>query len=298
MDRGSSYHGALIVSGYEQGMLEEFAELVAAAFEDFGHPVERCSLSDSRNARVTATHYAARLTLTPGPSAEPSLTRRAFDTIAPGHAGGPARQWRLKIEMQPADAARDDKDISELLLAVMLYRALHEFDTRMVEWLDPLTILATAEFLSAFGSIAPCLVQGDEADIYAVNGFGGSEGTVAPQSRRHPFPLLDAPEEETDVFYPEDALALAYRTAPVTEALPPVPYQPETGPSSIQRLAVWAMTGVIAFLSMPVALSVAAVNLLRGEDLRLNTQVLSLTGLLVMLHATGALESLAAELPL
>ena len=47
-----------------------------------------------------------------------------------------------------------------------------------------------------------------------------------------------------------------------------------------------------------MALSVAAVNLLRGEDLRLNTQVLSLTALVVTLHASGVLHSLAAELPL
>jgi hypothetical protein len=35
----------------------------------------------------------------------------------------------------------------------------------------------------------------------------------------------------------------------------------------------------------------AAVNLLKGEDFRLNTHVLSLTGLLVMLQSSGALAS-------
>lgn len=294
MDRGSRYHGALIVSGHEDGMLETFAEMVATAFEDFGHPVERCSLSDTRNARVTATHYAARLTLAPGPHAEPAAQRCRHD----GAATGPAKGWRLKIEMTPADPARDDQDISELLMAVMLYRALHEFDTRVVEWLDPLTILDHSEFLASFGSIAPCLVQADSTGFGAVPAYAGSEGTVAPLSRRHPFPLLEAPEEETDIFFPEDALALAYRSDDVTQPLPPVPYQPDSGPSSVQRLAVWAMTGMIGFLSAPVALSVAAVNLLRGEDLRLNTQVLSLTALVVTLHASGVLHSLAAELPL
>ena len=58
------------------------------------------------------------------------------------------------------------------------------------------------------------------------------------------------------------------------------------------------MTGMLAFLSGPVAVSMAAVNLIKGEDLRLNTHVLALTGFVSMVIGSGALEKVAHHLPL
>jgi len=58
------------------------------------------------------------------------------------------------------------------------------------------------------------------------------------------------------------------------------------------------MTGMMVFLSTPVAASMAAVNLIRGEDFRMNTQVLSLTGLLVSLQSSGALASAVSYIPM
>ena len=68
--------------------------------------------------------------------------------------------------------------------------------------------------------------------------------------------------------------------------------------NDIRRLATWGMTGVVTLMSGPVGLSMAAVNLARGEDFRLNTHVLSLTGLLVMLQSSGALAGAVSYLPL
>ena len=45
-------------------------------------------------------------------------------------------------------------------------------------------------------------------------------------------------------------------------------------PSNILGLTSWGMTGVVLAL---IAISMAAVNLIRGEDFRLNTQMLAFT---------------------
>jgi hypothetical protein len=95
----------------------------------------------------------------------------------------------------------------------------------------------------------------------------------------------------------EEALSLAYRVCPHPDVID-MPSKSDEAASDIRRLATWGMTGMLGFLSAPVALSMVAVNLARGEDFRLNTHVLSLTGLLVMLQSTGALANAVSYLPL
>ena len=106
---------------------------------------------------------------------------------------------------------------------------------------------------------------------------------------------------------PEESLRVLIEfTAPVNPD--PVEY---TGPGSpsfrgalvpaeeqndVRRLAVWGMTLMMAFLSAPVALLMAVVNLVRGEDLRINTHVLTITTLIFLAVPAGALELIAAQL--
>jgi hypothetical protein len=63
-----------------------------------------------------------------------------------------------------------------------------------------------------------------------------------------------------------------------------------TEESDVGRLAAWGMTGVVYTISAPVAISLAAVNLARGENIRLNTHALALTGGIAALHGSGMLD--------
>lgn len=72
----------------------------------------------------------------------------------------------------------------------------------------------------------------------------------------------------------------------------------EDRPSDILRLTSWGMTGAVASMSAPIALSLAAVNLIRGEDFRLNTQVLAYTVAIVALNSSGAFAGVASALGL
>ena len=46
----------------------------------------------------------------------------------------------------------------------MLYRMTEQFDVSMVEWLDPLTLLTTEQFLDAFSNISPGAVAPSHPD--------------------------------------------------------------------------------------------------------------------------------------
>jgi hypothetical protein len=66
----------------------------------------------------------------------------------------------------------------------------------------------------------------------------------------------------------------------------------------IERLGAWVLTGGAATICLPVAASLSVVNLLKGEDFRLNTQMLSLSGLGVVLNSNGAFAQVLAALPI
>lgn len=284
MSEQGRYHGGLVIFGQDHQMLDRFSRVVAATLEDYGHPVERNTLCDSATARVTATHYAVTLTLIKGAKAPDAPDKSdAIVLVGEYRARGQRaadRHMRLQLDIVAADPARDDPDISELLLVVMLYRMTGISDVRLVEWLDAKTTMSCEQFLDAFATLSPGLVRGqDDADTIANPRFAPIDDTAR---------IL---ESRAESHRRENAQAMADDTDAAGDG-------PVEQVSDIQRLAVWMMTGVIAFVSMPVAVSMAGVNLVRGEDFRLNTHVLALTAFLATLQSSGVLASAVARLPI
>ncbi|OWU81499.1 hypothetical protein [Phaeobacter sp. 22II1-1F12B] len=244
------YHGGLIAVGDEEALIAKFSRIVAETFEDYGHPVERVAYGAGPGASVTAAHY--RVDLIPVQELEHGMAGQRgliFQPFAKPHSHDTApehKQRRIQLAMYPVDPSRDDPDISELLLVVMLYRMISDCDVRMVEWLDPLSLLTAEEFLTAFAPVNPDPVE------YTGPGSPSFRGALVPTEE----------------------------------------------PNDVRRLAVWGMTLMMAFLSAPVALLMAVVNLVRGEDLRVNTHVLTITTLIFMAVPAGALDLIAAQLAL
>lgn len=289
MTNTGRYHGGLVFFGNPEHALDRFTRIVTATLEDYGHPVERQSILDRSNARVIASHYMVKLTMNDAP-----------DAIYELKMDGKSLQ-RLEISLCPVSAGQDDRDISELMLVVMLYRMVDVFATRSIEWLDPTTVLSLSQFLEAFTNVSPRRVRGrqeifdaGDAPFNSVadteNRLGNKYETMLGHSPHDgESGLIDLSQEET--------LALAYRFCRRPDKTD-APASPEEAQNDIRRLATWGLTGMVAFLSAPVALSMAAVNLIKGEDFRLNTNVLSLTGLVFMLQSTGAMASAMSYLPL
>ncbi|WP_299076176.1 hypothetical protein [uncultured Ruegeria sp.] len=300
MARKNSYHGGLQFDGDTEGAIERFGTIVAATLEDYGHLVERKALLSETEASIVSSQYMVRLSLDTDTGDEEDRYERmdraaGLKTIVRPYVSSPRN--RMAITVTPVSPLMDDAEVSELMLVVILYRMVDICSTRRVEWLSPHTVLTIEQFMSAFDTLAPSR-QRDRKQIFrSVTGqFAGLdiadpdiEDTDTPETAPRPIQLSD-----------EQLLSIAFRTeeqepAAVDTHATTEEDDPER-PSDVLRLSSWCVTGVIASVSTPIAMSMAAVNLIRGEDFRLNTQVLVFTVAIVALNASNAFADVAVVL--
>lgn len=289
------YHGGLQFDGDTNGEIERFGHIVVATLEDYGHLVERKTLLSQTEASIVSSQYLVRLTLE---SEKPDTDDRygrldraaGLKTIVRQPRTRPRN--RLVISISPVSGLLDDTEISELMLVVMLYRMVDICSTQRVEWLTPQTVLTIEQFMSAFGSLMPRKQRNRRQAFESVSGqFAGleTEDRNTPEVIQAPIKAT-RPIQLTD----EQLLSIAFRSEadtavenPTTEGIK------DERPSDALRLSSWALTGVVASMSAPIALSMAAVNLIRGEDFRLNTQVMVFTVAIVSLSSSGAFAGVA-----
>ena len=295
MSSKRSYHGGLQFNGKPDGALDRSCNVVATTLQDYGHLVERKTMLGPSEASIVTSQYLIRLTLESNDDGSYDRYERldqaaGLKTSVRNGASRPRN--RLAILITPVSGLLDDSELSELMMVVILYRMVDICTTQRVEWLSPNTVLTVEQFMSAFDSITPRKPRNQKQIFEAVSGpFAGVDlpdlnGTEQPESKARPIRLSD-----------EQLLSIAFRTDP--EPTPQINEQEtdeDDRPSDILRLTSWGMTGALASISGPVALSMAAVNLIRGEDFRLNTQVLSLTTALFGLNATNAFAEVANAL--
>lgn len=303
MTQTGRYHGGLVFLGKDEGALDRFGRIVSATLEDYGHAVERQTLMNTHEARIVSSQYLVKLTLETGEVEDTRDTR--LDNIAGlnrrGRIATPQARNRLVIDLAPVAPEMDDRDVSELMLVVMLYRMVDIYSSESIEWLDADVSLTVDKFLGAFANVSPKRIKGRQQILFNKgNRFAPVEDTVSGLEMRYDQISASTPHRgETGLIEltDEEALTLAFRSDPhPAEVNAMTPEQ--RAENDIRRLTSWSMTGCLAFVSAPVAVSMAAINLIKGEDFRLNTQVLSLTSALVVLQSTGAMASVMSYLPM
>lgn len=302
MTSKSRYHGGLVFLGDDDRTLERFSQIVAATLQDYGHLVERRTVLSETEASVVSSQYLVQLSLETDASVLEDQNEGA------DRAGGIKKlarrpvlrgKKRLVITMSPVSELLDDNEISELMLVVMLYRMVDICTSLRVEWLSPNTVLTIEQFMSAFDTLTPGRQRGCKQIFASLSGpFSGPESdadeatpTEAPRTAPEVSTEGGRPIEVTD----QVLLTLAFREDEEPE---PELSGEDRLRRDLQRLSSWGMTGAVAFLCAPVAASMAAVNLIKGEDFRLNTHVLSYTAALVLLQSSGALADVTAALGL
>ncbi|SHE55792.1 hypothetical protein SAMN05444279_10454 [Ruegeria intermedia] len=291
-----SYHGGLQFQGDPDGALERFGEIAAATLEDYGHLVERKALLSATEASIVTSQYLVSLIVeTDDPETPPQCRRDQMAGLKAIIRPAAARpRNRLTVTLSPVSGLLDDSEISELMLVVMLYRMVDICTTQRVEWLSPKTVLTTEQFMGAFDTFMPRKARSQRDAFRVISGpFAGlqTESTDA-ESVEPPAPKANSgrPIQLTD----DQLLSIAFR-AEADEPQEQVT-EDEDRPSDALRLASWALTGAVATISAPIALSMTAVNLIRGEDFRLNTQVLAYTVAIVSLSSSGAIAGAANAL--
>lgn len=157
------------------------------------------------------------------------------------------------------------------ILADLIHEAVMQAPIDYVAWLSKEVLLTPEEFLSACHAPAPVSPSATRA-----------ARNLADEMLSRPVddPLTDRLMEQL----PGRGFGDARQGFQTPDGDIP---EAEVLPSQPLRLASWAMTGTVATLSLPVAAAVAVISLGKGEDFRLNTQALSVTGLFAALNAAG-----------
>lgn len=168
---------------------------------------------------------------------------------------------RLSFTLSPTGASCKDVEMCHMLLSVILYRATVESDASSIEWLCPKTRVQRTQFLTVFDPSA----------------------TPAPEEDYHPiFSSVD--ETAVNIDLACERIAADRRVADF-EAAAEI-----EGPRDLsERFLCWGMTGFTALVFAPMAVVMAVVNLMNGEDFRRNAHALTVTFALIALTSGGAL---------
>lgn len=273
MSINERFHGGLVFfsSKNEQG-LDAYCRIVSATLTDYEHMVERQSILDGGKARITSARIAVKL-----------------------HLDLQKQRPRLVVTLLTAGPASVDREDAQLVLLVMLYRMIEAYPARGVEWLSPDVELPLARFVSAFGCVSPRRVRGRQEIIEANDPRYSPVNAQTVVQPDQGVRMLASPDADKD-----SALAEVFRgdqKSTINEDAAG-PDCAEKAENDIRRLTAWGMTGMVTLVSGPVGLSLAAVNLIKGEDFRLNTHVLALTAFLGVTTSTGAMAQVVSYLPL
>ena len=283
------YHGGLVFLSDAKNTLLECSEIAQETLEDYGHAVAHVIPEVGSKTLLHTASYSVQLALSRPANISP-CSQHGVRSQANENRG-----LRLEITLEPSFQAYSEAETSELLMAVMLFRCLQVFPAMEVEWMDTDTKLTQSQFTSAFSGFAtepvakPVRPRRPNSNLFAsiddtaADLDAQMDAVLGRRRNRGRSGLVALSDQEI--------LALSYRTDPHPDELTAKDLDGQ--PSSQLRLATWAMTGVLATVSAPVAASLAAVNLLRGEDFRLNTQVLSLSAFVAFMQGSGAASAMS-----
>lgn len=191
---------------------------------------------------------------------------------------------RLRITAQAAGHQVDGELIAPMeeealkaLKAVTLAALARDMNAITVQWLSRSTEIAADQFISATGLETTAVATDDQATKVSVTMPRRVRPTEGVKRYRRPRPAKTSFADGVS-----DRLA-ALRAA--EDMLADARDQKYSTPL---RLAAWVMTIMIAAFSVPLAWVLFALNLRRGGDFRVTSNVLAGTAGLSLLHASGA----------
>ncbi len=246
---------------------------IADTLDRLGERVdERRCVSDTQ-AILCARHLVCRVRI-----AEGHPLPRLDDT--------PAHIVELRVEKQAGAGAT-----AETLIAYLLTTLQASLAPDYVQWTDPRAVLTRAEFRAAVANTAamPAPMRPKPA---------------APRPRRNRLPDVEAAYAQLRAKMPGfgkggaeeariDALRAAFRDPDPAEATAMAQPDDIREPTAPLRLSVWMMTVTLGLFALPVAVALAIINLLRGENMRLAAHTTALTGMFMVLATHGQIAQAA-----
>jgi len=158
----SNFHGGLIYYGTPGSALAKCSCILADTLEEYGHTVDQFSARDSDVIALACDQYHLVLRMGEPPRATDG------DRVQPG-------LQRVEIALSPNLSAPCDSELSEMMMAIMLYRLVTALGAEQIEWMDPNVTITRSQFLGVFADIRPLQQQ----QVLASDRFAPIEETVA-----------------------------------------------------------------------------------------------------------------------
>ena len=288
------YHGGLGLSSNSDVRLQKVAKTVQFSLEKQGYSGAVTADLTAHQVQITSSACVVHLKVVPcSLTDDPDSEFNIFCEDEEDEAQA-AFDIGCRIEIKLSDCVAGD---AESLLAFLMIDLVRTHTPACVEWLDRKTTLPSDEFLACFEMRPQSEVVMPKRPVLNKPARRFASVRAAAKSVQNANLMTPAQfvplTNGLDWSHAQVALAQAYRIPTKEDE----PVADSDTPSDVLRLATWAISGVIAFIALPVAITLIIINLLRGEDFRLNAQALSVTGLLVVLQANGALADVISLLP-
>jgi len=136
----TNYYGGLIYYGIPSSALAKCSCIIADTLEEHGHSVDQFSARASDEIALACDQY--RLVLRMGDQTEASENGTTKPCLQ-----------RVEISMQPNFPTHCDTELSEMLMAIILYRLVPVLAAEHIEWMDPSATLTRSQFLGVFANI-------------------------------------------------------------------------------------------------------------------------------------------------
>ncbi len=196
---------------------------------------------------------------------------------------------RVLLEVTMHDGTAPTDETTAKILSDTVLESLDFSEADIIEWYAPDTLLDRDDFVRLRSYVSP-----RRAEASDVNGF-------CDELFAH---------HEDDAAAEEQALSMDLRNAltaadggdgtgqSVTQRITSIPERVKAQEPEEFRLSLagWLMTGVLALVSFPVAAAVFIIGIMRGMNLRLATQALSVTMLFVVLANTDSVSRMVYQI--
>lgn len=201
----------------------------------------------------------------------------------------PAHILELRIDRGAQSEAHAETS-SETLIAYLLAGLQPTLAPDYVQWVDPNAVLTRTEFRTAVANTAamPAPARRAAAVTRQPKRLPDVEATYA-QLRATITGASCGRTEEGRL----DALRAAFRDPDPSEADARLAEDDIREPTAPLRLSVWMLTIATGLFVPPVAVALAVINLLRGENMRLTSQTVALTGTFMVLATYGQIAQAA-----
>jgi hypothetical protein len=289
-DQGVICHAVLVFSTTREVDVAALKRDVETALCATGEWVGGCDVDDATavSGRTVGARFDVFAPVAAGGTVPKTEYEEGLEVFANAYPDLGAPEALISVQVYAQDAESADAALLSAVLGQIVTHFLDRTEADFVRLPECAGLMTGARFQAEWQ-----LAKGGRAGV-------GPDGPAQDACRQAPrkhctdagigiFPEIDTLEARLDEEWRSERHPRYTRTTGCDEREAGMPIPIEA------RLATWTINASVALLAPPVGASLAVYNLCKGEDFRLSSHALALTGTFLALAASGApVPSLAA----